>query len=247
MNLNVKKMRLDLLLVERELTESREKAQALIMAGEVMVNGNTVIKAASMVSVESEVDIKRHFPYVSRGGQKLEKALKHFKISLKNKICIDVGASTGGFTDCLIKHGAERVYAIDVGHGQLDVRLRFDPRVINIEDTNIRYFELKRLPEIPDLATIDVSFISLERVLPQVYKLIKIEGEIIALIKPQFEAGPRNVGKGGVVRDPAMHQKIIDRITIFSQINAMEIKGVIESPLLGPAGNKEFFIYMVKS
>ncbi|MDD5492534.1 MAG: TlyA family RNA methyltransferase [bacterium] len=244
---NAGKMRLDQLMVTRELTESREKAQALIMAGEVLVNGNTVIKAATMVSVESEIDIKHPLMYVSRGGHKLEKALKVFNINLKNKTCLDVGASTGGFTDCLLKHGAKKVYCIDVGHGQLDVKLRFDPRVVNIEETNIRYCEKDIVPETPDLATIDVSFISLERVLPVVYKLIKLEGEIIALIKPQFEAGPKNVGKGGVVRDPAMHQKIIDRITVFSQINAMEIKGVTESPLTGPAGNKEFLIYMVKS
>ncbi|MDD5259726.1 MAG: TlyA family RNA methyltransferase [bacterium] len=244
---NVGKMRLDQLMVIRELTESREKAQALIMAGEVLVNGNTVIKAATMVSTGSEVDIKHPLMYVSRGGHKLEKALKVFNIKLKDKTCLDVGASTGGFTDCLLKHGAKKVYCIDVGYGQLDVKLRFDPRVVNIEETNIRYCEKNIIPETPDLATIDVSFISLERVLPVVYKLIKQEGEIIALIKPQFEAGPKNVGKGGVVRDPAIHEKIINQITVYSQINAMEVKGVTESPLIGPAGNKEFLIYLVKS
>jgi 23S rRNA (cytidine1920-2'-O)/16S rRNA (cytidine1409-2'-O)-methyltransferase len=231
----------------KELVESRHKAQAMIMAGLILIEDKPVTKAGAMVAIDVLLKIKQTLPFVSRGGQKLEKALDTFNITITDKICLDVGASTGGFTDCLLQHGAKKVYALDVGHGQLDVKLRHAPRVINIENTNIRYFEKASLPETPDLAVIDVSFISLDKVLPAVYKLIKIKGEIIALIKPQFEAGPKRVSKGGVVRDSAVHVEIIDRIKVFSQIQAMEVLGVIESPLLGPAGNKEFFIYLIKS
>lgn len=240
------KMRLDQLLVTKELVESRHRAQAMIMAGLVLIEGKPMTKAGAMVSMDAPLEIKQSLPFVSRGGQKLEKALDSFNVDVTGKTCIDVGASTGGFTDCLLQHGATKVFALDVGHGQLDVKLRNDPRVINIESTNIRYFEKVGLPETPDLAVIDVSFISLDKVLPAVYKLVKIKGEIIALIKPQFEAGPKRA-KGGVVRDSAVHVEIINRIKIFSQIQAMEVLGVIESPLLGPAGNKEFFIYLIKS
>ena len=241
------KMRLDQLLVMKELVESRHKAQAMIMAGLILIDGRPVTKAGAMVAIGVPLVIKQTLPFVSRGGQKLEKALDTFNVNITGKICLDVGASTGGFTDCLLQHGAKKVYALDVGHGQLDVKLRNDSRVVNIENTNIRYFEKVNLPEIPDLAVIDVSFISLDKVLPAVYKLIKIKGEIIALIKPQFEAGPKRVSKGGVVRDSAVHEEIIDRIKVFSQIQAMEVLGVIESPLTGPAGNKEFLIYLIKS
>jgi 23S rRNA (cytidine1920-2'-O)/16S rRNA (cytidine1409-2'-O)-methyltransferase len=241
-------MRLDQLLVTKELVESRVRAQALIMAGQVKVDDQVVTKASAMINICSLLAVKNEiFPYVSRGGQKLKKALDFFRIEVKGKTCIDIGASTGGFTDCLLKHGAKLVYAVDVGKGQLDCKLRNDPRVVNIEKTNIRYLEKDSLPETPDLATIDVSFISLEKVLPRAYDLIKITGEIIALIKPQFEAGPQNVGKGGVVRDDEVHKEVIDRITLFSEIQAMEVRGVIESPLKGPAGKKEFLIYLVKS
>ena len=246
MSANQGKMRLDQLLVTKELVESRHRAQAMIMAGLVLIDGQLVTKAGTMVAMDVPLVIKQKLPFVSRGGQKLEKALDSFNINVTDKICLDVGASTGGFTDCLLQHGAKKVYALDVGHGQLDVKLRNDPRVINIENTNIRYFEKVGLPETPDLAVIDVSFISLDKVLPAVYKLVKIKGEIIALIKPQFEAGPKRA-KGGVVRDSAVHVEIIDRIKVFSQIQAMEVLGVIESPLLGPAGNKEFFIHLIKS
>ncbi len=246
MSANQGKMRLDQLLVTKELVESRHRAQAMIMAGLVLIDGQPVTKAGTMVAMDVPLVIKQKLPFVSRGGQKLEKALDSFNINITDKICLDVGASTGGFTDCLLQHGAKKVYALDVGHSQLDVKLRNDPRVINIEDTNIRYFEKASLPETPDLAVIDVSFISLDKVLPAVYKLVKIKGEIIALIKPQFEAGPKRA-KGGVVRDSAVHVEIIDRIKVFSQIQAMEVLGVIESPLLGPAGNKEFFIHLIKS
>ncbi|MBI5554821.1 MAG: TlyA family RNA methyltransferase [Elusimicrobia bacterium] len=247
MSANQGKMRLDQLLVMKELVESCHQAQAMIMAGLVLIEGQSVTKAGTMVAMNAPLEIKQTLRFVSRGGQKLEKALDSFNITVTDKICLDVGASTGGFTDCLLQHGAKKVYALDVGHGQLAVKLRHDPRVINIENTNIRYFEKNGLPETPDLAVIDVSFISLDKVLPAVYKLVKVKGEIIALIKPQFEAGPKRVSKGGVVRDSAVHVEIIDRIKIFSQIQAMEVLGIIESPLLGPAGNKEFFIHLVKS
>lgn len=240
------RMRLDQLLVTKELVESRHRAQAMIMAGLVLIDGQPMTKAGTMVAMDVPLEIKQKLPFVSRGGQKLEKALDSFNITVTDKICLDVGASTGGFTDCLLQHGAKKVYALDVGHGQLDVKLCNDPRVINIENTNIRYFEKVGLPETPDLAVIDVSFISLDKVLPAVYKLVKVKGEIIALIKPQFEAGPKRA-KGGVVRDSAVHVEIIDRIKLFSQIQAMEVLGVIESPLLGPAGNKEFLIHLIKS
>lgn len=240
-------MRLDQLLVAKKLVESRHRAQAMVMAGLVLIAGRPVTKAGTLVAMDTPLEIKQPLPFVSRGGQKLEKALDSFNINVTGQICLDVGASTGGFTDCLLQQGAKKVYALDVGHGQLDVKLRNDPRVVNIENTNIRYFEKNDLPETPDLAVIDVSFISLDKVLPAVYKLIKVKGEIIALIKPQFEAGQKRVSKGGVVRDPTVHAEIIDRIKIFSQIQAMEVLGIIESPLLGPAGNKEFFIHLVKS
>ena len=242
------KMRLDQLLVTKELVETRQRAQALIMAGQVTVDDQVVTKSATFVDISLPIVVKKNiFPYVSRGGQKLEKALDHFRINIQNKVCLDIGASTGGFTDCLLQRGARKVYAIDVGRGQLDQKLRQDPRVINVEKTNIRYLEKTSLPDLPDLATIDVSFISLDKVLPKAYELIKIKGEIIALIKPQFEAGPKRVSKGGVVRDAKVHTEVVQRIELFSQILAMEVKGVIESPLKGPAGNIEFLIYMVKS
>jgi len=242
------KERLDKLLVKRGLSESREKAQALIMAGLVYVNGQRVDKAGTRVLLEAEIEVRGEAcPYVSRGGLKLEHALKEFEVTVDGLVCADTGASTGGFTDCLLQHGAAKVYAIDVGHGQLHWRLRQDPRVVVMEGVNARYLKPEDLPEAVDLATIDVSFISLTKVLPAVVELVKPGGQIIALIKPQFEVGPREVGKGGVVRDPALHRRVVEKIKNFATGLELTILGVTESPILGPAGNKEFLIHLKRS
>ncbi len=239
------KERLDKLLVKRGLVESREKAQALIMAGLVYVNGQRIDKAGTRVPLEAQIEIKGEAcPYVSRGGLKLEHALKEFRLSVEGLICADIGASTGGFTDCLLQHGAAKVYAIDVGHGQLHWRLRQDQRVVVMEGVNARYLKPEDLPEAVDLVTIDVSFISLTKIIPAAKGLLKPGGRIVALIKPQFEVGPREVGKGGVVRDPALHQRVIEKIKNFAENLGFTVLGLTESPLLGPAGNKEFLIYL---
>lgn len=239
---SMRKMRLDVLLTQLGLTESREKAKALIIAAQVLVNGQVVSKPGSQVAVDSEISLKDSLPYVSRGGLKLERALQAFNVDVQGKIVADVGASTGGFTDCLLKRGAAKVYAIDVGYGQLAWTLRQDARVVVMERTNVRY--LQGLPELADLATVDVSFISLTLVLPAVCKLLKPEGEIIALIKPQFEAGRRQVSKGGVVKDAAVHRAVLQRIVLWSLEQGLDVKGLIPSPLRGPAGNIEFFIHL---
>jgi len=262
------KERIDKLLVERNLVETRGQAERLILGGEVYVNAEKITKPAKLVGKNSKIEIKRVLPYVSRGGIKLEKAISEFKIQIKDRICLDVGASTGGFTDCLLKHGAKLVYALDVGYGQLDWLLRNNPRVVNIEKTNIRYFdrhELTRISSIisakggsasggnyqpliinsflPDLATVDVSFISLEKVLPQVCRLLKDESEIIALIKPQFEAG-RNKVKKGVVKDKKIHEEVIEKIKNFAESLGLVFQGIAPSPLKGPKGNIEYFIWL---
>ncbi len=239
------KERLDKLLVARGLAESREKAQALILAGEVYVEGQRVDKAGTKVPQEARIEVRREvLPYVSRGGLKLEHALKAFGLKVEGLVCADLGASTGGFTDCLLKHGAQKVYAVDVGRGQLHFRLREDPRVVVMEGINARYLKAEDLPEPVDLITIDVSFISLTKILPAAVKLLKPGGLIVALIKPQFEVGRGRVGKGGVVRDPALHQEVIAKIKDFAQELGLEVLGLTESPLLGPAGNKEFLILL---
>ncbi len=238
------KKRLDVLLVEKGLAESREKAQALILAGKVLVNGELVYKPGTFIHPEAKIEVKEGIPYVSRGGLKLEFAIKTFGIDLRGKVTIDVGASTGGFTDCLLQHGAAKVYAVDVGYGQLAWKLRQDPRVIVLERTNIRY--LDSLPEPVDLATIDVSFISLRLVLPPVLRLMKPEAEIIALVKPQFEAGREKVGKGGVVRDPMVHREVLENLVNYAHSLGLVTLGLTTSPLLGPAGNVEFFAYWAR-
>ena len=241
------KERLDKVLVRRGLAESREKAQALIMAGQVYVNGIRIDKAGTKIPLEAEIEIRgKGLPFVSRGGLKLAHALKEFALEPRGFICADIGASTGGFTHCLLKAGARRVYAIDVGKGQLHFRLRQDPRVVVMEGVNARYLKAEDLPEPVDLATIDVSFISLTKVLPAVANILKPGGQIIALIKPQFEVGPKRVGKGGVVRDPKLHEEVVDQIKSFAQKLGFKVLGVAESPLLGPAGNKEFLILLEK-
>jgi len=236
------KKRLDVLLVERGLVESRERAQRLIRAGQVLVEERVVDKPGARVARDAAIRLQATLPYVSRGGQKLEAALARFGIEVAGVVALDVGASTGGFTDCLLQHGVARVYAVDVGYGQLAWKLRRDPRVVVLERTNIRYLE--SLPEPVDLATVDVSFISLELVLPVVIKLLKPEGEIVALIKPQFEAGREQVGKGGVVRDPVVHRAVLRRILGWARDHGLAVRGLMRSPLLGPAGNVEFFAHL---
>jgi 23S rRNA (cytidine1920-2'-O)/16S rRNA (cytidine1409-2'-O)-methyltransferase len=238
------KVRLDNLLVRRGMAPSLERAQALIMAGSVLVKESVVDKAGALVSPEAAIRIKgADLTYVSRGGVKLKGALDNFRIAVRDLIVLDVGASTGGFTDCLLQEGAAKIYALDVSYGQLAWKLRDDPRVVPIERTNIRYFTGEGIAENIGLATIDASFISLTLVIPAVLKLIAADASVLALIKPQFEVGKDEVGKRGVVQDPALHRRVIEEITGFCQENDLEVAGVCESKLAGPAGNKEFFIY----
>jgi 23S rRNA (cytidine1920-2'-O)/16S rRNA (cytidine1409-2'-O)-methyltransferase len=238
-------MRLDRLMVNKGLVASRQRAQAMIMAGNVLVNSQLVEKSGHLVSESSEITLKGEaLPYVSRGGLKLEKALESFEVSVQGLVCLDVGASTGGFTDCLLQHGAARVYAVDVGYGQLAWQLRQDSRVIPIERMNIRNMPLNMLPEPVDLVTIDVSFISLKIVVPAVMKFIRKSARIIALIKPQFEVGKGKVGKGGVVRDPLQHESIIDELHRFFKDSGWTSLPVVPSPILGPSGNREFLIHL---
>jgi|SRR5918999_515797 23S rRNA (cytidine1920-2'-O)/16S rRNA (cytidine1409-2'-O)-methyltransferase len=239
-----KRERLDLLLVDRQLVNSREDGRRRILAGEVFVNDHRATKAGVLIDARADIRLQSTSPYVSRGGLKLEKALREFAILVKDKTALDIGASTGGFTDCLLAHGAARVFAIDVGYGQLAWKLRKDPAVVVFEKTNIRYFDTRRLPRLADLATIDVSFISLKVVLPHVKPLLVVRGDVIALIKPQFEVGKGKVGKGGVVRSHEEHLRVIEQIKEASAGFGYEVCGVIESPLAGPKGNKEFFIHL---
>ncbi|MBI4639758.1 MAG: TlyA family RNA methyltransferase [Candidatus Tectomicrobia bacterium] len=240
------KERLDTLLVTRGLVESRERARRLIMSGNVFINGSLIEKVGSRVPLDCDVAIKENpLRYVSRGGIKLEKALESFQADVRGKVALDVGASTGGFTDCLLQHGAKRVYAVDVGYGQLAWKLRQDPRVITLERNNIRFLSLSEIPEKIDLATIDVAFISLELVLPVVKQFLGDNGEIIALIKPQFEVGKGEVGKGGVVRDREKHRQVIIKLIEKARALGLTIKGLIRSPLEGPKGNREFFIHLI--
>ena len=240
-----KRERLDLLLVDRQLVSSREDGRRRILAGEVLVNDLPVTKAGVSIDISAEIRLRSTSPYVSRGGLKLEKALREFAILTKDKTALDIGASTGGFTDCLLAHGAAHVFAVDVGYGQLAWRLRNDPRVVVFEKTNIRYFDVSRLPWRAELATIDVSFISLKLVLPQVRTLLTGNGDVVALIKPQFEVGKGKVGKGGVVRSHEEHLQVIKDIREAAVgFGYSVLGGVIESPLIGPKGNREFLIHL---
>ncbi|MCS7060183.1 MAG: TlyA family RNA methyltransferase [Anaerolineae bacterium] len=237
------KIRLDVLLVARGLADTRDWAQRLIRAGEVRVNGQVVETPSKLYPADVEITVANPPKYVSRGGFKLEAALDQFHIDPFDLTCADVGSSTGGFTDCLLQRGARRVYAIDVGQHQLHWKLRNNPRVVVMEQINARYLET--LPEPIDLAVIDVSFISLTLILPKVFAWLRAPaGQVIALIKPQFEAGPNQVGKGGIVRDPAVHQHVIDAISAFCAAHGWQRCGLIESPLLGAEGNKEFLIWL---
>jgi len=237
--------RLDLLLVKRGYFASREKAQAAILAGLVEVDGSNSVKAGEKVAADCRITVHGDpIPYVSRGGLKLAHALREFGIAVTGRTAIDVGASTGGFTDCLLQHGATKVYAVDVGYGQLAWSLRQDPRVVNLERTNIRYLAPADLPEQPSLAVIDVAFISLTKVLPVVKNLLGPGGEIVALIKPQFEAGRENVGKKGVVRDPAVHIAVLEKIGYFAITTGFGLAGLTYSPVRGPEGNLEFLVHL---
>jgi len=231
--------------VQLGLAESREKAKRVIMAGRVTVDGQKMDKPGQVVSLKADVSVKGpEFPYVSRGGIKLEAALDHFLITVKDQIIIDVGASTGGFTDCLLQRGAKQVIAVDVGYGQLDWKIRQDPRVRVLEKTNIRYLQAEVLEEKAHGAVVDVSFISLKLVIPPLTGLLKERGFIVALIKPQFEVGRAQVGKRGVVRDPSLHRKVIQDLEGFFSNLGWGVMGHITSPLLGPKGNKEFLVYL---
>jgi 23S rRNA (cytidine1920-2'-O)/16S rRNA (cytidine1409-2'-O)-methyltransferase len=239
-----KRQRLDLLLVERQLVGSREDGRRRILAGQVLVNDQAASKAGNLIDVSAEIRLKATAPYVSRGGVKLEKALREFSVDVTGKAALDVGASTGGFTDCLLAFGAAQVIAVDVGYGQLDWKLRNDPRVIVLEKTNIRYLEVGRLPRRADLATIDASFISLKLILPHVKLLLVPCADVVALIKPQFEVGKGKVGKGGVVRAPDDHARVIEEIQTAALGSNYNVLGLTESPLRGPKGNKEFLIHL---
>ena len=238
----MEKVRIDTLLVERRLVESQRKAQSLIMAGQVLVDGHVIDKPGTRIPEGAQVTIREGPPYVSRGGIKLAHALDRFDVNVSDRIAADIGASTGGFTDCILQRGARKVYAVDVGYGQLAWKLRQDPRVTVLDRTNVRYLE--SLAEPIDLATIDVSFISLELVLPRVVKLLRPEGEILTLIKPQFEAERDQVGKGGVVKDPAVHRMVLEKVTALATREGLRIRGLIPSPVRGPAGNVEFFAHL---
>lgn len=242
------KVRLDVLMLEKGLVNSREKAKSMILAGEVVVNGVRIDKPGTPVEQEAEVVLKKSgIGYVSRGGLKLEKAIKVFGIDFTGKVVLDVGASTGGYTDCALKHGAKKVYAVDVGYGQLDWSLRSDPRVVNMEKTNIRYLTLDALDELADIVTIDVSFISTSLVFPVIKNLVKTEGVIISLIKPQFEAGKEKVGKKGVVRDPLVHQEVLLKSIVSAAKENLACTGITFSPITGPKGNIEYFIKLSRN
>lgn len=236
------KIRLDRLLTERDLVESRNKAQALIMAGKVRVDGQVVLKAGTQISTEANIEVEAELPYVSRGGLKLAAGLDSFKIDPSDIVCVDVGASTGGFTDVLLQRGAKRIYAVDVGYGQLAWKLRQHERVVVMERTNARH--LQELSEPVELVTIDVSFISLRLILPAVIKWLTTPASIVALIKPQFEAGKAQVGKGGVVRDRAVHRQVLQEIINFAASIGLSMLGLRPSPITGPAGNHEFLLYL---
>ncbi|MCF0134092.1 MAG: TlyA family RNA methyltransferase [Blautia sp.] len=241
------KKRLDLLMVERALAPSREKAKAFIMSGNVYVDGNKEDKAGSMFADTVQIEVRGNtLPYVSRGGLKLEKAMNSFEVSLQNKVCMDVGASTGGFTDCMLQNGAVKVYSIDVGYGQLDWKLRNDPRVVCMEKTNIRYVTPGDIEGPAAFASIDVSFISLTKVLLPVRELLTEDGEIVCLIKPQFEAGREKVGKKGVVRDPMVHQEVIEKIRDYAMTVSLEPCHLSYSPIKGPEGNIEYLLHLKK-
>ncbi len=236
------KERLDVLLVRRGLASTRSKAQQIIMAGEVLVDDRVLDKPGHRVPTDACIRVKKGLPFVSRGGLKLEAALQAFDVTVEGKVAADIGASTGGFTDCLLQHGARKVYAIDVGYGQLAWKLRQDPRVVVMERTNIR--NLERLPEPVDIVTIDVSFIGLDLVLPKAVALLGDAGDVIPLVKPQFQAGKGKVGKGGVVRDPRVHREVLEQVLALARELGLTPLNAVASPVKGPAGNVEFLLHL---
>jgi 23S rRNA (cytidine1920-2'-O)/16S rRNA (cytidine1409-2'-O)-methyltransferase len=238
------RVRLDKLLVDKALLQTREKAIRSILAGDILVDGRRVDKAGALVEPTAEIEVRGRSPYVSRGGEKLAHALDDFGVAVRGRICIDVGASTGGFTDCLLQRGATRVYSVDVGVGQLDDKLRRDNRVVVMDHTNARGLDPRIFGDKPSLAVVDVAFISLEKVLPAIFGVLERHGETIALVKPQFEAGREAVGKGGVVRDPAQHRAVVGRLARYSILRGWHVLGVTASPLRGPKGNREFFLHI---
>ncbi len=242
------KERLDVLLVRRGLAESREKAKAVIMSGSVYVNGQKEDKAGTMFDVEkARLEVRGNtLKYVSRGGLKLEKAVEQFQVELGGKVCMDIGASTGGFTDCMLQNGAAKVYAVDVGHGQLAWKLRNDERVICMEKTNFRYMVREDIAEELDFASVDVSFISLDKILGPAYNLLKPNAQMVCLIKPQFEAGREKVGKKGVVREPAVHKEVIEAVLAFTLTKGFGLLHLDFSPIRGPEGNIEYLMHLVK-
>lgn len=241
------KERLDVLLVQRGLATSREKAKTMIMEGNVFVEGQREDKAGSSFDSQVKIEVKGSIlKYVSRGGLKLEKAMNHFDISLKDTVCMDIGASTGGFTDCMLQNGAKKVYAVDVGYGQFAWKLRTDPRVVCMEKTNIRYVTPADIADVLDFASVDVSFISLTKVLIPARELLRDQGEMVCLIKPQFEAGREKVGKKGVVRDPAVHEEVIERVIGFARDNGFRVLNLEYSPIKGPEGNIEYLVHLQK-
>ena len=241
------KIRLDQYLVQHGLIQSRERAKAMIMSGVVFVNEQKVDKAGEMIKEDAKVEVRGHdIGYVSRGGLKLEKAMQCFPLTPKGKVCMDIGASTGGFTDCMLQNGAVKVYSVDVGHGQLAWKLRNDPRVVCMEKTNIRYVTPEDIEEPVDFSSIDVSFISLTKVLLPVRNLLSQDGQIVCLIKPQFEAGREKVGKKGVVRDPAVHKEVIEKVIAFAKEQYLEPLALDFSPIKGPEGNIEYLLYLQK-
>jgi 23S rRNA (cytidine1920-2'-O)/16S rRNA (cytidine1409-2'-O)-methyltransferase len=243
----VGKLRLDRLLVDRGLVESRERGQAMIVAGQLLVNDQKIEKAGTLVPEDADIRIiGERIPFVSRGGFKLEGALKEFGVDVAGMTALDVGASTGGFTDCLLQRGALKVYAVDVGYGQMAWKLRQDPRVITLERVNIRDIDPSLIPELVDIMVVDVSFISLEKVIPAARKFLKPDSEIVALIKPQFEVGRGQVGKGGIVRDEAARNEVVERVKIFISGLGFDVTGVISSPITGQDGNVEFLVHAVR-
>lgn len=242
------KERLDMLLVKHGLAESREKAKAVIMSGNVYVNGQKEDKAGTMFDDKASLEVRGNtLKYVSRGGFKLEKAVEKFGLELSGKICMDIGASTGGFTDCMLQNGASKVYAVDVGHGQLDWKLRNDERVFCMEKTNFRYMKTDDIEYALDFASVDVSFISLDKILPPAYQLLKPGAQMVCLIKPQFEAGRGKVGKKGVVREPEIHMEVIENVFAFTLAARFEILNLDFSPIKGPEGNIEYLMHICKS
>ncbi|SHJ23513.1 TlyA family RNA methyltransferase [Hespellia stercorisuis] len=242
------KERLDILLVQRNLAASREKAKAIIMSGNVYVDGQKEDKAGTNFPVEAQIEVRGHtLPYVSRGGLKLEKAIAEFDVSVQDKVCTDVGSSTGGFTDCMLQNGARKVFAIDVGRGQLDWKLRQDERVVCMEKTNIRYVTPEDIGEPIDFSSIDVSFISLTKVLIPIRNYLVDDGEIVALIKPQFEAGREKVGKKGVVRERSTHHEVIEKVTSYAQSIGFAVLNIAFSPIKGPEGNIEYLVHLKKA